>query len=223
MHAIERLRWVAGARWAPAGELAAEAAWALTELAEEEPVAVVPACRRLLDRHPGCGPMWWVAACVLTAGDPVEAAAECAEQLLEDPTEDLVGEVLPSGARAVRRGSLSDVAGADLVVVTVDAIGRDGAVVGDGAVGLLTAAAELHVSAWVVAGVGRVLPPRLWSALEERMTGGSTAATHGQVVVPLHGVTTVVGPDGARPLDVVLARPSCPEPPELLGGRRRPL
>lgn len=221
MHAIERLRWVAGARWAPAGELAAEAAWALTELAEEEPVALVPACRRLLDRHPGCGPLWWVAACVLTAGDPMLAASECADLLLQDPTEDLVADAVPPGTRAVRRGTFSDVAGAELVIVTVDALGAGGAVVDQSGADLLAAAVELHVPAWAVGGVGRVLPPRLWSLVEDRLTAGPGLGRHGPLVVPLDAITTVVGPDGPQPLSAALARPACPEPPELLG-RRRP-
>ena len=62
MHPIERLRYVARAGWAPPAVLAAEAAWALGDLALHEETAVLPACRRLLDRHPGCGPLWWVAA-----------------------------------------------------------------------------------------------------------------------------------------------------------------
>lgn len=220
MHAIERLRWVAGARWAPAGELAAEAAWALADLAEEEPAAVVPACRRLLDRHPGCGPLWWVAALVMTAADPSDEAASCAERLLGDPTEDRLAEALPAGRRAVRRGSLSDVAGAELVLVSVDAIGAGGVAVDDGAAGLLAAAVELGVPAWAVAGVGRVLPPRLWDELAARVddVGGRRG---GQCLAPLDGIVRVAGPEGVLPLDRVLARPGCPEPPELLGGRRR--
>lgn len=221
MHAIERLRWVAGTRWAPAGELAAEAAWALAELAADEPVAVLPACRRLLDRHPGCGPLWWVAATVLTSPDAVAEATRCADLLLEDPTEDLLPEAVPAASRAVRRGSLADVAGADLVVVTADALGHGGAVVDGGAAGLLAAAVELQVPAWVVAGVGRLLPPRLWDALCPRIGSRHAADRHGPEIVPLRGVTTVVGPTGADALDVALARPSCGEPPELIGHRTR--
>lgn len=220
MHAIERLRWVAGTRWAPAGDLAAEAAWALAELAEEEPLAVLPACRRLLDRHPGCGPLWWVAASVLTAPDPAEAAADCGDKLADDPTEDRLDDAVPAGRRVVRRGSLSDVAGAELVLVTVDAIGAGGVVVDDSAVGLLTAATELRVPVWAVAGVGRVLPSRLWSALEGRLTGAPGRSPG--CLAGLGAIERVAGPDGTVPLDRALAAPSCPEPPELLGGSGPP-
>lgn len=217
VHAVERLRWVAGARWAPAGEVAAEAAWALAELAEEEPVAVLPACRRLLERHPGCGPLWWVAANVLAAGEPVQAAVDAAERLLGDPTDDALEATLPVEARVVRRGAYSDVAGADLVVVTVDALGPAGVVADGSGAAMLAAAAELGVPAWVVAGVGRLLPARLWGALAGRLDTVPAARRSGPAVVPLHGVTTVVGPQGARPLAAALVAASCPEPAELLG------
>src|SRR6202044_1741336 len=126
MHPIERLRYVARAGWAPPAVLAAEAAWALGDLALHESAAVLPACRRLLDRHPGCGPMWWVAACILTAGDPVAEGEACADALEGDQTDELLDEALPPGARIVRRGGVSDVASADIVVVQVDAFGPGG-------------------------------------------------------------------------------------------------
>ncbi len=94
VHPIERLRYVARAGWAPPAVLAAEAAWALGDLALHESSAVLPACRRLLDRHPGCGPLWWVAARMLTAGDPAEEAERCVDLLESDPTPDLLREEL---------------------------------------------------------------------------------------------------------------------------------
>ncbi len=117
----------------------------------------------------------------------------------------------------MRRGSFSDVAGADLVVVTVDALGAGGAVVDGSGAALLAAAVELGVPAWAVAGVGRLLPPRLWGALAGRLDVVPPAGRHGPEVVPLRGITSVVGPEGTRPLDRALAAASCPEPPELLG------
>ena len=52
--------------------LAAEAAWTLAELAEAEPAALLTACRRLLERHPDCGPLWWTAARLVSADDALE-------------------------------------------------------------------------------------------------------------------------------------------------------
>ena len=170
VHPIERLRYVARAGWAPPAVLAAEAAWALGDLALHEEPAVLPACRRLLDRHPGCGPLWWVAARILTAGDAVEEAERCADALESDPTADLLREDLAGERRAVRHGGVGDVASADVVVVEVDAIGPGGMVLDADDIGLIEAARAVgRARCGSEAGVGRVMPPRLWDALVRRL------------------------------------------------------
>ncbi|HXQ60718.1 MAG TPA: hypothetical protein VN796_00220 [Acidimicrobiales bacterium] len=214
MHPIERLRYVARAGWGAPDVLAAEAAWALADLAVREPSAVLPACRRLLDRHPGCGPMWWVAARILTAGDPVAEGERCADALECDQTDELLDEALPPGARVVRRGGVSDVASADIVVVQVDAFGAGGMVVDADVLGLLEAARAVEVPVWAEAGVGRILPPRLWDALARKLE--SAVDARAGVVADLAGVERVVGPSGAQPPRLALAGTDCPEPPELL-------
>ena len=70
--------------------------------------------------------------------------------------------------RIVRHGGVGDVASADIVVVQVDAIGPGGMVVDADDLGLIEAARAVEVPVWVEAGVGRVLPPRLWDALDPR-------------------------------------------------------
>jgi hypothetical protein len=214
VHPIERLRYVARSGWGAPDVLAAEAAWALADLADREAPAVLPACRRLLDRHPGCGPMWWVAARILTAGDPVTEGERCADALECDRTDELLDEALPAGARIVRRGGVSDAASADVVVVPVDALGPGGMVVDADILGLLEAARVVEVPIWVEAGVGRILPPRLWEALTTKLA--SATGIHTGVMVELTGVERVVGPTGAQPPRVALAGTDCPEPPELL-------
>jgi hypothetical protein len=214
VHPIERLRYVARSGWGAPDVLAAEAAWALADLADREAPAVLPACRRLLDRHPGCGPMWWVAARILTAGDPVTEGERCADALECDRTDELLDEALPAGARIVRRGGVSDAASADIVVVPVDALGPGGMVVDADILGLLEAARVVEVPIWVEAGVGRILPPRLWEVLTTKLA--SATGIHTGVMVELTGVERVVGPTGAQPPRVALAGTDCPEPPELL-------
>lgn len=231
MHAIERLRWVAQAEWAPAEEVASEAAWALAELAYDEPMAVLPACRRLLQRHPACGPMWWVAAHVLGSADPEASAAHCADLLLSDPTEEVLAEALSAVSRAVRRGSLADVAGAEVVVVTAEAVGPLAMVLTSDRRTLVEAALQLEVPIWLVAGVGRVLPPGLWRSLSNCLVTGGTDLVQDPVVVAprgpsrgaapvllasLRGVARVVGPQGAAPPGQALAEAPCPEPAELV-------
>jgi hypothetical protein len=214
VHPIERLRYVARAGWAPPAVLAAEAAWALGDLALHEESAVLPACRRLLDRHPGCGPLWWVAARILTAGDPAEEAERCADLLESDPTPELLGEELGGERRAVRHGGVGDVAAADVVVVEVDAIGPGGVVLDADDFGLLHAARAVGVPVWVEGGVGRVMPPKLWDALVRRLEGAH--APRSGSVVDLDGIARVAGPVGVQAVAVALAYTDCPEPGELL-------
>ncbi len=237
MHPIERLRHVARAGRADPSELAAEAAWALADLAEREAPALVPACRRLLDRQPGCGPLWWLAARVLSAGDPAYEAQRCAQDLEDDPTRIVMLEALPSGARAVRKGAVSEVSNADLVLVTSEALGPGGMVADSSCGALLDAARTAEVPVWVESGVGRVLPQRIWEAMCRRLgasaTHGRNAVSSGSSAVDAHGVRfapatghsgvfdhfvveKVVGPTGVQPLVVALAGCDCPEPPELL-------
>lgn len=214
VHPIERLRYVARAGWAPPAVLAAEAAWALGDLARYEESAVVPACRRLLDRHPGCGPLWWVAARILTAGDRVEEAERCVDALESDPTVDLLAEELGTQRRAVRHGGMGEVASADVIVVEVDAIGPGGLVLDADDMGLIEAARAVEVPVWVEAGVGRVIPPKLWEALVRRLE--AARAPRPGWVVGLDGIDRVAGPMGVQSVPVALAGSDCPEPGELL-------
>jgi hypothetical protein len=223
VHPIERLRYVARGGWGGSSIVAAEAAWALADLAQHEAPALVPACRRLLDRQPGCGALWWLAAKVLSAGDPVGEARRCASALEEDSTPQMLLASLPSGARAVRHGGIGDVAGADLVVVEIEALGPGGMVADADSAGLLEAAHAAEVALWLEAGVGRVLPPRLWDSLESRVArsrrrhGRSLRTLSGHhELFELRGVERVVGPRGAKGLDVALSETDCPEPPEML-------
>ncbi len=226
MHPIERLRFVARSGWGGPAELGAEAAFALAELAEREPAAALPACRRLLERNPSCGPLWWVSARVLCAGDPLAEASWCADALEDDPTEERLDEAL-EGRRAVHHGGVADVASAEVVVLRTDAMGPTGMVVDSDDEGLLQAAVELEADVWVVAGVGRVLPPRLWQTLVGRVecppARARTAASAwfepgppSTTVVALRGVSNVVGPTGALAPADALSVHDCPEPPELV-------
>jgi hypothetical protein len=95
MHPIERLRHVARAEGAGPSLLAREAAGALAGFSDD-PAGLVTACRRLVDRHPADGPMWWLAARVLAAGDPRGEAWRAAEDLEDDATPEALLRALPS-------------------------------------------------------------------------------------------------------------------------------
>jgi hypothetical protein len=230
------LRAVARSRHAPPGELAAEAAWGLAALASEEPAAVLPACRRLLERQPGCGPLWWLSARILTAGDPAGEADRCASLLMEDRTPRRLRAALKAESggeprRAVRQGGIGDVAAADIVVIEASAIGTTGMVVPASRKALLQAAQASGTPVWVESGVGRLLPPGLWSALGRRLCDPRDAASSqargsrvtafefpSDVIEPLEGVELVIGPAGpasVSDLNTLVTESGCPDPPEL--------
>jgi hypothetical protein len=67
------------------GAIAQQAAASLAALVEE-PAALLMASRRLLDRHPTCGPLWWLVARVLASPDPASEVMQAADDLDDDPT-----------------------------------------------------------------------------------------------------------------------------------------
>lgn len=97
---MERLRSVARSTGAGPSLLVPEAAGALARLGPD-PAALVTACRRLVERHPAVGPMWWLASRVLCAADPVGEAWRVAEEIEADPTWSVVARVVPDDAVAV--------------------------------------------------------------------------------------------------------------------------
>lgn len=228
VHPIERLRYVSRSGWAGPTALGAEAAYALADLSDHEPAAVLPACRRLLERNPSCGALWWVAARILSGGDPFEEAERCVQILEDDPTEELLDAALATGARVVRHGGVAEVATADVVVVQVDAMGPGAMVVDGDDRGLLDSARQLGVDVWVQAGVGCVLPSRLWDvarALMDRPPPSRVQVSSPFLdddgppshvcVVGLDGVTRVAGPAGVGTVAEALRVPDFPVPPEL--------
>ncbi len=273
MHPIERLRMVARAQSEDPGLVAQEAAAVLAACADD-PASLVTGCRRLVDHQATSAPIWWLAARVLAAADPVAEARQAADQLGADATPAALAYHLPADLQVVvvgwtdqaavalaRRGDCNVLvvdaigagsglathlrrAGTDAIVV--DQSGLGAAVVAGGlvlleasamgpdgfvaAAGSLAAAAVGHqagVPVWVVAGVGRVLPPALWQALLSRLEAGADPWDRTDDVVPLALVDKVVGPDGPQVPADVAARADCPAVPELTrtwatpGTRRR--
>ena len=97
MHPIERLRYVARASGGDQRMLVRETAGALRGLGFD-PAGLVVACRRIVERHPTSGPLWWLCASVLAAPDPYRCASSLADQLEDDPTPEVLVEALPDGA-----------------------------------------------------------------------------------------------------------------------------
>jgi hypothetical protein len=128
MHPIERLRHVARTEGAGASVLVREAAGALACFGSD-PQGMVIACRRLVERHPAIGPMWWLAAHVLAAGEPVAAAWRAADELDADTTAQRLAADLPDDATVLVLGRPELAAEAvrrraDLEVLVVDAAGE---------------------------------------------------------------------------------------------------
>lgn len=128
MHPIERLRYVARAGGVDHSALAEETARALAGFVDD-PSGLVTACRRIVDRHPTSGPMWWLASNVLATNDPRAEAFRCVTALQDDRTPAALAYELPDdvtvtvvgwpeqvGAALVRRG--------DVRALVVDSLGE---------------------------------------------------------------------------------------------------
>lgn len=110
------------------------------------------------------------------------------------------------------------VAASTLVLLDASALGPGGflAVAGSRAAAAVAYTEEIPV--WVVAGVGRILPERLWAAMVAKVAALVDPWDADWEVVPLELATAVVGPDGLLAPAEALARVDCPDAPELTGG-----
>lgn len=263
MHPMERLRSVARAEGAGPGLLVREAAGALAGLGGDT-VSLVTACRRLVERHPAAGPVWWLASRVLCSADPVGEAWRAAAEVEADATPAVLAAALAENATVVlvgwpeqavdgvcRRGDVgvlvvssdgessglsrrlraagtqvedvSDaglaaaVAGCDVVVLEATALGPARFAAAPGSHAAAAVAGATGVPVWLVAGVGRAVPDRLWASLEARLEGSSAPAwVRADELVPLALCDAVVGPDGLRSATDGPPPVDCPVAPELL-------
>lgn len=270
MHPIERLRYVARASGADQALLVRETALALAAFADDPP-GLVAACRRIVDRHPTSGPLWWLCARALTAPEGARAeawraveeierdrsAAELGFALPEDATAcvigwpELVGEALPrrgdvevlavdalgEGSGLVRRLAMSGidavdvptsglaaaVASSDVVLLEAVAMGPEGFVAVSGSFAAAAVARQTEVPVWLMAGVGRMVPGRMWEALAGRhATRLADPWDLDEEVAPLDLVDQVCGPAGLQSVEESLRRTDCPVAPELFDPGRAP-
>jgi hypothetical protein len=103
MHPIEHLRWVARARGLDPSELVREAAIALGSLRGDHRDLVI-ACRRIVERHPEAGPLWWLGAELLLADDAGTAAWELADRVGDDRSPRVIAAALPDAATVLTIG-----------------------------------------------------------------------------------------------------------------------
>lgn len=97
MHPIERLRYIARASTDDQRLLVRETADALRGL-HIEPAGLVVACRRIVERHPTSGPLWWLCASMLASPEPFAVARELAAEIEYDITPDHLYDALPDDA-----------------------------------------------------------------------------------------------------------------------------
>ncbi len=262
MHPIERLRAVARASGAPADRVAREAAGSLAGFSDD-PVALVTACRRLVERHPTNATVWWLCARTLVSAQPADEPWRCLDRLASDPTLRELAHALPEGATIAVVGwperleraftprgdievSVIDVLGdgpgfvrelersgvtahdrpvtalaaavaeADLLVLDMEALGPDWAIAGPGSWAAAAVAATSAVPVWGVAGLGRVLAARLWTALEGRVDAAADKAwstEHDRM--PLALVDRLATDRGLESVANGSARTDAPDAPEL--------
>lgn len=109
-------------------------------------------------------------------------------------------------------------ADADVVVIEALAVGPTGLVAISGSRAAAAVARHAGVPVWVVAGEGRLLPPRMWDALLGRLDLQGEPWDEDFEVVPLDLADVVVGPWGHGDAGEALTHTDCPVAAELFKG-----
>jgi hypothetical protein len=108
------------------------------------------------------------------------------------------------------------VSSSDVLLLEAVAVGPSGFVGVSGSLAAATVARHADVPVWLTAGVGRLLPARMWDALAgRRLTHAADPWDLDEEVVPLGLVDQVCGPSGPLGPDEALRRTDCPVAPEL--------
>ena len=124
VHPMERLRHLARSGGGDPRSLVRETAGALRNLGND-PAGLLVACRRLIERNPTSGPLWWLCAHVVTAAEPYAVARRLADELDADKTPETLARYLKPDARVCMIG-WPDLAGeailqrGDVSVLAVD-------------------------------------------------------------------------------------------------------
>ncbi|MDQ3574136.1 MAG: hypothetical protein M3404_04335 [Actinomycetota bacterium] len=106
---------------------------------------------------------------------------------------------------------------ADLVLLEATAVGPDGFLAGAGSRAAAAVARSAGIPVWVTAGVGRVLPARLWEALLARLDQTPEEPWHcPEEAVSLALVDRVARPDGLLSAGQAPGHGDCSTVPELL-------
>ena len=110
-----------------------------------------------------------------------------------------------------------------MLLLEAVAVGPTGFVAVSGSLAAATVARHAEVPVWLAAGVGRLLPARMWDALAgRRATRAADPWDLDEEVVPLALVDRVCGPRGLESPADALRRTDCPVAPELFDAGNAP-
>ncbi|MFN8050950.1 MAG: hypothetical protein U0Q22_05915 [Acidimicrobiales bacterium] len=107
------------------------------------------------------------------------------------------------------------VATADVLVLEAGAASVEAALSVTGSLAAAAVARHAGVPVWLVVGVGRALPTRVWDALVSRWDVSDEPWEADEEIVPLSLVDVVIGPDGPLDAAAVASLVDCPIAPEL--------
>ncbi|MCE9622994.1 MAG: hypothetical protein K8R99_11675 [Actinomycetia bacterium] len=228
MHPIERLRYIARSYGGDPRTLVVETASALRALGAD-PAGLVVACRRIVERHPTSGPLWWLCAHMLTDTDPWAVARRLASEIADDPTADQLADALPLeatvcvvgwsdliGEALLRREDLSVLAvgvddsadlltgavlAADVVLIEALAASPTEMLAVPGARAAASVAYCSEVPVWAIVGVGRRIPDVGFQSLVGRIPNQGVAD-----VVPLALCSEFSPNDAGCPVALELTR-----------------
>jgi hypothetical protein len=110
------------------------------------------------------------------------------------------------------------VADADLLLLDALAVSPDQLLAVAGSRAASAVARHAEVPVWAMAGVGRLLPARMWDALSARLEQRGEPWELDEDTVPLDLIDRLVGPRGPEPVTDGLRRMDCPIAPELIRG-----
>lgn len=108
------------------------------------------------------------------------------------------------------------VAAADVLVLEASMVGPDAALAVSGSLAAAAVAAQTDTPVWLLAGVGRMVPGRVWEAVTAGLDQASDPWDAEVDAVPTRLVNRVGGPAGPESVAEAVARTDCPVAPELL-------
>jgi hypothetical protein len=155
-----------------------------------------------------------------TAGDVLARRGDCPVFVIDvfDEGNGLVRRLERADVEVVEvgpAGLAAAVQACGLVLLEASAIGPTGALVVAGSRAAAAVARHAGVPVWLVGGVGRQLPLRMWEALCSRLDDEGEPWELDDEILPLDLVDAIVGVAGPEPVASALARTDCPVAPEL--------